>query len=83
MKVEPPVEPPLRLHYVLDRRAWVVLVKGQEVKYFPDARPITARREALQFCYQKLKELETARAQVLSTLKSRSWMARRRRSWRS
>lgn len=59
-EAEKPAEKPLRIRYEADRRTWVVFVAtGFELQEFPaESSPIGARRKALDFCYNKVKELE-------------------------
>eukprot|EP00435_Cladocopium_sp_Y103_P060145 s241_g21.t3 len=59
-EAEKPAAKPLRIRYEAERRTWVVFVAtGFELQEFPaESSPIEARRKALDFCYNKVKELE-------------------------
>ncbi|CAJ1400996.1 unnamed protein product [Effrenium voratum] len=60
-----PVVRPLRLRYDTESRRWVVAVtEGVEEEFPAEAGPVEARRKAVEFCCQKLKELESQADQL-------------------
>ncbi|CAJ1425897.1 unnamed protein product [Effrenium voratum] len=62
---EKPVVRPLRLRYDTESRRWVVAVtEGVEEEFPAEAGPVEARRKAVEFCCQKLKELESQADQL-------------------
>eukprot|EP00931_Biecheleriopsis_adriatica_P024385 TRINITY_DN1520_c1_g1_i2.p1 TRINITY_DN1520_c1_g1~~TRINITY_DN1520_c1_g1_i2.p1 ORF type:complete len:3371 (-),score=1236.43 TRINITY_DN1520_c1_g1_i2:41-9523(-) len=70
---------PLTIHWDAARKAWVVDVgEGFEQEVFSsDASPIEARRQALDFCLQKLKELESGEVEKIESEEAKAAMQKR------